>query len=164
MVKIKKKLAISCILLLIWCGVIFYMSAMESIESNSKSRSVIGEAIEKVSDFANDIGLTNKELTEVEVQNLVDKLNYPLRKVAHFTEYFILTLLLIIVLHGYGVKGKKVFIISLLICFIYAFTDEYHQVFVSGRTGQFSDVLVDTFGGVIACGIVWVRRLIKKTP
>ena len=140
------------------------MSAMESIESNNRSRSAIGETIEKVSDFANDVGLIEEPLTKNEVQDLVDKLNYPLRKVAHFTEYFILTLLLIIVLSGYGVKGKKVFIISLLICFIYAFTDEYHQVFVSGRTGQFSDVLVDTFGGVIACGIVWVRRLIKKTP
>ena len=140
------------------------MSAMESIESNSKSRSAIGEAIEKVSDFANDVGLMDEPLTKNEVQDLVDKLNYPLRKVAHFTEYLILTILLIIVLANWGVKGKKILGISLLICFIYAFNDEYHQVFVDGRTGQFSDVLVDTFGGVIACGIVWVRSLSKKAP
>ena len=52
---------------------------------------------------------------------------------------------------GYILKGTKLFIFALSICFIYACTDEYHQTFVSGRTGQFTDSLIDTFGGTLGC-------------
>ena len=48
-------------------------------------------------------------------------------------------------------KGIICIIIALVICFIYACTNEYHQTFVNGRTGQFSDTLIDTFGGFISC-------------
>ena len=33
--------------------------------------------------------------------------------------------------------------------------DEWHQTFLPSRTGQFSDVLLDTCGGVVSCGLVW---------
>ena len=79
------------------------------------------------------------------------KLNYPLRKAAHASEYFVFTILILIALKNSGVKGNKKFIIALVTCFIYACTNEYHQTFVNERTGQFSDTLIDTFGGFISC-------------
>ena len=162
MVKIKRRLVISFILLLIWGGVIFYMSSMESKESNNESKSLTGEIIEKVVDLANRVGLMDRRLSNTELNALINKLNYPIRKLAHITEYFILTVLLLLTFNGFGIRGNKMVLLSLLICFIYAITDEYHQVFVDGRSGQFSDVLVDMIGGVIACCLVFIRRFIKR--
>lgn len=57
----------------------------------------------------------------------------------------------------------KMLVIRLIICFIYVCTDEYHQTFVNGRTGQFSDALIDTLGGVIACLIYdFIAKLNKR--
>ncbi len=36
-----------------------------------------------------------------------------------------------------------------------AAADEFHQTFLSNRTGKVSDVLLDTLGGTAACGILW---------
>ena len=38
--------------------------------------------------------------------------------------------------------------------FVVASCDEFHQTFVPGRTGLFSDVLLDTCGGLVMCGLV----------
>lgn len=45
--------------------------------------------------------------------------------------------------------------LGLLCAFLVASADEYHQTFLPSRTGQFSDVLIDTSGGVLACALVW---------
>ena len=34
--------------------------------------------------------------------------------------------------------------------------DEWHQTFIPSRTGLFSDVVLDTIGGAVWCGIVWL--------
>lgn len=46
--------------------------------------------------------------------------------------------------------------LAVLCTFLVASADEFHQTFVPGRTGQFSDVLLDTSGGLVACFIVWL--------
>lgn len=50
-----------------------------------------------------------------------------------------------------------------MICLVaaYAATDEYHQLFVPGRSGQVRDVVIDTVGGTLGLG-AWlaVRRLL----
>ena len=33
--------------------------------------------------------------------------------------------------------------------------DEWHQTFLPSRTGMFTDVLIDTLGGLLACALVW---------
>ena len=37
-------------------------------------------------------------------------------------------------------------LLSLIFSFLYACTDELHQIFVPGRSAQFRDVLIDTLG------------------
>ena len=32
---------------------------------------------------------------------------------------------------------------------VYAFTDEVHQLFISGRTGELKDIIIDTAGATI---------------
>jgi len=40
--------------------------------------------------------------------------------------------------------------------FVVASLDEWHQTFIPSRTGVFSDVVLDTFGGAMMCFVVWV--------
>jgi VanZ family protein len=91
----------------------------------------------------------------------LDHLHHLIRKCAHFTEYFILSLL---VLRGVraGRPGTR-FAWALLVVAIvlaYASLDEYHQSFVPGRTAAVRDVLIDTCGGAAAQLIVGFWELI----
>lgn len=139
------------------------MSSMDTNESNDKSKKIINEIIEKSVETTNNWGITDKHPSNNKMKQVIEKLNKPLRKVAHASEYLILTILLIVALTNSGVKGKTVFIIALIICFLYACTDEYHQTFVNGRTGQFTDTLIDTIGGIIGCSIIVLKnKFVKK--
>ena len=78
-------------------------------------------------------------------------IHYVIRKSAHFTEYFILSLLLLHALRA----GTREFslrwaLIAILIVAGYASLDEFHQLFVPGRGAAVSDVLLDTTGGAAA--------------
>lgn len=85
-----------------------------------------------------------------------------IRKIAHMSEYALLTFTF---LYGYikcDFSLEKVFILSILSTFIYACSDELHQLFIGGRAGQFTDVLIDTSGGLLAIGIFWIIHYIMK--
>lgn len=157
---------ISCFFVILWAGVIFFMSSMDTNESNGKSKTIINDVVEKSVETTNGLGITDKHPSKSKMEQIIDKLNYPLRKVAHASEYFIFTILILIALKNSGVNGIKMFVIALIICFIYACTDEYHQTFVNGRTGQFSDALIDTLGGLISClmysFIIEINKFRKK--
>ena len=43
-------------------------------------------------------------------------------------------------------KGIRFILLSILFSFLYAATDEFHQLFVPGRSGEFKDVMIDTVG------------------
>ena len=47
--------------------------------------------------------------------------------------------------------NKNVLILSILLCILYATTDEIHQIFINGRDGNIKDVLVDSIGIIIGC-------------
>ena len=161
MIKIRK-VVISWTLVILWACFIFYMSGMDTTESNTKSKGTLNQIVEKTVETTNRMGITDKHPSENRMKEFIDKYNYLFRKFAHESEYFILTILLLVALKNSGIVGKKIFIFTLLICFIYSCTDEYHQTFVIGRTGQFSDCLVDTLGGFIGCAIYYlIYKLIK---
>ena len=82
------------------------------------------------------------------------------RKTAHFTEFFIIGLLLSALFRGRHI------LFPLLIGFLVAAADETIQLFISGRSGEFSDVLLDTAGAtaamLIVYGAVGLYRVRKK--
>lgn len=86
----------------------------------------------------------------IKTNALIDIINFIIRKSAHITEYFILTILTISLLKEYTKKERVIITLSILFCFLYASTDEFHQSLVPGRTSTFKDVLIDTSGGLIA--------------
>lgn len=74
------------------------------------------------------------------------------RKLAHFTEYFILGLLCARAF--YGSLNRKLhqhwFVLAIMVVALYAFADEYHQSFVPSRTSSIYDSLIDIVGGLTA--------------
>jgi VanZ family protein len=76
-----------------------------------------------------------------------------LRKVAHVTEYAVLTALWWRALRSLGVR--RPILAAIAISLAYAATDEYHQTFIEGRHGTPVDVLIDSIGMSIAAFLIW---------
>lgn len=155
----KIKIIISCGLVILWMGIIFNFSNMDTNESNTKSKDTIEKVVDTTIDTSSKIGITKDKVSDEEVKNITLKLNKPLRKCMHATEYLILALLLINALNIIKKKISNKYLIVIIVCFIYACTDEYHQLFISGRTSRYTDILIDTFGALI--GII-IHNIISK--
>lgn len=78
-----------------------------------------------------------------------------IRKIAHFTEYFILCLLLFNVIRLYFARLKAVWITA-GICLFLAAMDELHQYFIPGRNANPKDIVVDMMGVIAAICFVWI--------
>ena len=138
---------VSLCLVLVWMGVIFAFSAQEEKKSNAVSRSVIVRVAE--------VTYPNYEkLDEVERTEVINKYYIPVRKIAHFSEFFILGALMFVFFATFaGLSAKFRFLITAGAGVLYALSDEIHQFFVSGRACRAYDILIDTAGVVFAAGI-----------
>lgn len=121
-----------------WLVVIFYFSAQPADESTERSLA-IGRAVGHVFVAEYD------DWSQEEQTAFAEKIDHPIRKTAHATEYAVLAILL------YVSIGKKSGFPAWLGATVYAMTDEFHQRFVPGRSGQISDVVLDSLG--VAAGI-----------
>jgi VanZ family protein len=74
----------------------------------------------------------------------IEVMHYAIRKLAHFTEYGILFLLLI---RG-PMRGRAA--LALVVCAVYALLDEGHQMFVPDRTASVYDVALDFSGALFS--------------
>jgi len=86
---------------------------------------------------------------------------FVIRKGAHIGEYFILMLLSLNYFKNLFLNNKaRIFIFSGLLSLTYAFSDEFHQLFVYGREGKIRDVGFDLIGIILAgvIGWFWMRR------
>ncbi len=81
--------------------------------------------------------------------HFAEKVDYPVRKTAHATECAILAVLLFFTLGTYGIQERKQIALAILLTAVYAATDEFHQLFVPGRSGRITDVMIDTAGAVV---------------
>ncbi|MGG5460095.1 VanZ family protein [Clostridium sp. B9] len=140
----KRKKIIAWVLMLLWMVFIFFMSNQP------------GEVSSKQSDFV--VVLMN--MLGLDLSKFGDLATFVIRKGAHFTEYMILYLLVFNVIRFY-VKSKLGYIYSLMIVFGYACSDEFHQLFVDGRSGQFTDVLIDTSGGTFGMMVIYIKNMLS---
>lgn len=76
-------------------------------------------------------------------------IHFYVRKLAHFTEYFVLCLLFYRVNSLYF-PDKRALIFSWFLAVFYACGDEWHQSFVPGRGAAISDVGIDASGAALA--------------
>ena len=148
------KKIISIILLVLWMSLIFYFSHQPSYTSDKTSNGVIDKLInivEKVSKY---------EFNEEELNIINKSLVFPVRKSAHFIIYLILGILFYNLIRLYMNKNFKILIISILLCFIYACSDEIHQLFIFGRSGELRDVLIDSIGSLL--GVMIAYKFYKR--
>jgi len=82
-----------------------------------------------------------------------------LRKIAHITEYFILTFLLYRAFKGtFALSSVSLIFWPVLLSFIYAISDEIHQRFIPTRSGNLGDVLIDFLGIFSFCLLLKYRK------
>lgn len=95
-----------------------------------------------------------------------DLLHTLVRKTAHFTIYLILGILVFNALcqseRFLRVRWKRLLWKALIICFLYAISDEFHQLFIPGRSGEVRDVLIDTCGALLGIGTYYLFILKRK--
>jgi len=137
--------------LIIWLLLIFSFSQQPASESKLLSSNVTKSVVETVEKVSPD-----KKLD-------VDKVHHTLRKNAHFFLYFVLGVLVVIAFRNIMRSRGLLVGGSFLFCFVYACTDEIHQLFVPGRGAQVSDVLLDSAGAGLGIAIFVIFRRIKKS-
>lgn len=104
--------------------------------------------------------ITHKKISDYRKEELVKDLRKYVRKSAHFTIYLLLGIFVYSALRSYGCKHSLLY--AFVFCFLYACSDEVHQLFISNRTGRVFDVLIDTIGSCVGIGLVFLfKKLIK---
>lgn len=144
-------------LLIAWMVLIFCMSAQTSVTSENLSTK-----------FGKMLGsLFHKEYSSYTVEQQEDfakEIDLLVRKSAHASEYAVLGALAVCTFVAYDKKKYGLWAFGL--CVLYASSDEFHQLFVSGRTGSPIDVGIDSFGALIgiliACGVVALLQRKKQ--
>ena len=94
-------------------------------------------------------------------------IHYFVRKAAHMTEYFLLALSLQLPLSTWLSKHlvpKLRILTGFAATVLFAALDEFHQSFVPGRSGNFTDVCIDSTGALIAsvCLLIFYSLYQKK--
>lgn len=130
---------------LLWMGLIFHFSSV----SWSGQRTV--SLLEVI--IASWLPSLAQRLSESQLETL----NFIVRKLAHFTEYSVLMLLgYWAFLRGWGFSPRPALLWAIVSSILYAMSDELHQRFVPGRTGNSVDVFID------AAGVLFVAWLIRR--
>lgn len=141
-----------------WMIVIFLFSAQTGDASSDLSGNFIR--------FLAGLFVEDFEILDTFAQeNVIQNFSYPIRKIAHFSEYLILGVLIFSAVKSHGRSNRFAVSVSIFGSFIYAVTDEIHQFFVPERACQFTDVLIDTSGaiaGVLIClALIQINRKCK---
>ena len=137
------------ILAVAWMCLIFSFSSQPATESSKVSGGLCHHMVERVNDTF------HLDMTEKQQLAMAEKIEYPVRKAAHMTEYFLLAIAISFPLYVYGVRGIWLMILAGIVCVGFAGLDEYHQSFVGGRTPAVKDVCIDSTGALI--GILLVQ-------
>ena len=136
----------------LWMLLIFLMSAQPAPESTATSLTV-GRMVCTV--FIP--GYRN--MSAVEQLRLAKKIDHPVRKTAHATEYAILAILVFLAI---SYCRKRTYLHSLCIAIAYAVSDEIHQYFVPGRACMVTDIVIDSSGALAGLFLVFLIKRIRN--
>ena len=137
-----------------WMIIIFWFSNQPATESSEISGTISYRLVEDTDE------IFNWGLTTDQIGNIAGNIEYPIRKAAHMTEYAILAFLL----YKTFIHKQNPLIKSFIFTALYACSDEFHQLFISGRAGQIRDVCIDSTGALIMLLIIYfiLKRKDKK--
>ncbi len=149
--KTSLKVWIYRVLVILWMTIIFLHSSMNATESSQESGVVVT--------FITEHFIPGYEEMDAGQQaKITDTVTLIVRKGAHMAEYAILGFLLVGAL-----EIRHLFILWLvawMLAIAYAGTDEFHQTFVPGRSGELRDVYVDGAGALIGVSVkIWIEKM-----
>ena len=135
---------------------IFRFSSQNADDSSTESIRITQELLCAIRDRLR-LSWTSSQLSLY-----IERSEFFIRKLAHFSEYAALGLSLILPLRTFysgSFKKKTLFLTSWMICIAYAASDELHQFFTPGRSPQIRDVVIDSFGALagILLGLLLIR-------
>ena len=144
--KIKLYRLILIILLIGTMTLIFGFSGQDGTQSKGISTN-ISEGI---------LNLSSKyrELESKEQKKILQRTNAVIRKIAHFSVYTLLWILLMGLMIKTKLQNKWRITITLFIGLLYAISDEFHQTFSPGRTPKVTDVYIDMLGVILGTLVV----------
>lgn len=140
---------ISAVLLIGWMGLIFFFSHQTAAESGDLSGGLIESAVRFFFPSASQSFITQ----------VISSAEFWVRKLAHFCIYAVLGALGFLTFVSYtSIPFALRCFFSLLMSVLYSMSDEYHQTFISGRSGELRDVLIDGAGaltGILFCAFIY---------
>lgn len=160
----KRKIIISWLLVILWAGVIFYLSSRTADESTIQSQTVIGS-------FSR-IFLG----TVIEDEVVLSNIDGIVRESAHAVEYAIFSVFIYIAvfttlcvnekIKELPVKAvlNKTAIYSAVLSLLYALSDEIHQIPIPGRAFEIKDLLIDFIGIIIGIIIAQLALGYLRNP
>ncbi len=132
------KKVIKLILIILWITMIFCFSSQKGTSSSNLSNGLIY----KVTSYITGNKVSNKE--KITLSNKYSKF---VRKMAHFSVYLILGVLVVSFISEFNIKRR--YLLAVILCIFYALTDELHQYFVPGRSCELLDVLLDSTSSLL---------------
>lgn len=140
---------IKFVLLILWMALIFFFSSQVSNDSTATTNIVIDMLYKIYRIFV---------IPPKDIATFTEMVFKPVRKLAHFAEFAILGLLIYI--NVKDLKTNKTILLSAILSFLYAVSDEIHQIFVPGRACTFVDMLIDLSGAIV--GILFIHLILKR--
>ena len=150
------KKVINIILIILWMGLIFVLSNDTAEASSKKSDGLIVRCVQDI---------IKRDLSTKEKEKVLKYLVKPVRKSAHFFLYFVLGILIINLFKSFELFNYKTILLAILLCFLYACSDEIHQLFIKGRSCEVRDILIDTIGSLSGISVYYLfsKISIRKT-
>ncbi|SEQ24192.1 VanZ like family protein [Lachnospiraceae bacterium NE2001] len=165
---LNKRKKVFWILSFIMMITIFVFSARDAEDSTRDSHKV-GKTIGYIREY------DFENWTADAQERYASRLDHPIRKTAHFLEYMTLGILLFGAIYdspydhvdekkndqdaenkGLMKLNVKNALIPWCITTLYAATDEFHQLFVSGRSGGPIDIIIDGTGALVGVGLAFL--------
>lgn len=141
------------VLLVGQCGLIFYFSAQPAEQSGAVSQSITEKIISV-------LPILSRTISPAQTA-LIGAAEVWVRKFAHFCIFAVLGVLAF--LNGKLHFKRRQAVYALLFCFLYAVSDELHQLATAGRSCEMRDVCIDFCGSV--CGVLgmcWLLQIKKR--
>lgn len=141
-----------------WMSFIFMFSAQHAEQSSQNSAGIVEQIIEAIYPNFSSINVQKQEAIRNTITVVV-------RKSAHMGEFALLSMLIyffcVFARTTFWCRGRVW--VSFTTSVLYAASDEFHQLFVPGRSGEIRDVIIDACG--VAIGILlasFIMKLIQR--
>ena len=124
--------------------IIFMFSAKPADNSNESSKTIANFVL----NIMENLNMIDDTLLANDRDDVLNNINHIVRKLAHFMEYALLAMAIEFHMWVRKRRGVRLILLSIIFTSLYAATDEFHQLFVPGRSGELKDVIIDSAGAI----------------